>query len=449
MYRAQAYVGLHENFMVKAHLLIPEGYENTLYSWIMNFQAVDAEYTKKYENSLLLDEGDIYVFADPDYVPAEYKDLGGAAIFDAEHNAACILGVRYFGEFKKGTLTLAWTIAERNGYASCHGGQKCFKFADGSEKVVGVFGLSGSGKSTITLSDHGGKMDFTVLHDDAFIISTEDGSSICLEQSYFDKTADYPLTNPQSKYFVTVQNCGVTRDANGKLQLVTEDIRNGNGRTVKSRFAATNREYRFGKSIDAIFWIMKDASLPPIVKVKSPELASVMGATLSTKRTSAEYRPGEDPNALVIVPYANPFRLYPLAHDYNKFKFLFEKKGTDCYIINTGSFLQKKDNGFYEKKISKDITLNIVEMIAKGEAKFQQFGPFNTLEYMPIEGYLPEFGDKNYLEQVKNRMLDRLGYVDKLEGMEKLPDEALEAIKNTANQNQIIVLNFIKLVEIK
>ena len=45
-----------------------------------------------------------------------------------------------------------------------------------------------------------------------------------------------------------------------------------------------------------------------------------MGATLATKRTSAEYVPGEDPNKLVIVPYANPFRLYPLAKDYNKFK---------------------------------------------------------------------------------------------------------------------------------
>lgn len=46
MYHAMAYVGLDKKFMLKAHLLVPEGYENTLYSWILNFQTVNEEYTK-------------------------------------------------------------------------------------------------------------------------------------------------------------------------------------------------------------------------------------------------------------------------------------------------------------------------------------------------------------------------------------------------------------------
>lgn len=57
-------------------------------------------------------------------------------------------------------------------------------------KVISVFGLSGSGKSTIPYPTWR-KLKTTVLHDDAFIISNTDGSSICLEQSYFDKTQDY------------------------------------------------------------------------------------------------------------------------------------------------------------------------------------------------------------------------------------------------------------------
>ena len=84
-----------------------------------------------------------------------------------------------------------------------------------------------------------------MLHDDAFIISNHDASSVSLEQSYFDKTQDYPLTNPQSKYFLTVQNAGATIDENGRLVPVTGDIRNGNGRTVKSKLATPNREYKF------------------------------------------------------------------------------------------------------------------------------------------------------------------------------------------------------------
>lgn len=424
MYHAQAYVGLDYGFMVKAHLLVPKGYENTLYSWLLNFQIVNEEYTKMYENSHLLDEGDIFIFADPDLYPEEFSD--GLALFDADHNCAAILGMRYFGEFKKGTLTLAWSIAERNGYTPCHGGQKRFNLNDGQKKVISVFGLSGSGKSTITLSDHNGKFNTTVLHDDAFIISDEDASSICLEQSYFDKTQDYPLTNPQSKYFLTIQNCGATITENGKIVPVTEDIQSGNGRAVKSKFTAMNREYRFSDPCDAIFWIMKDNSLPPVIKIKDPKLASVMGATLATKRTTAEYVPGEDPNKLVIVPYANPFRLYPLENDYLKFKYLFQERNIDCYIINTGFFL--------DTKVTPQVTLGLIEDIITDKAEFKQFGPFSNLEYYEIPGFEPNLSDKNYLKMVKDRLLDRLEYLKGLDAYNKLPEEALEAIKNVSKE---------------
>ena len=58
-----------------------------------------------------------------------------------------------------------------------------------------------------------------------------------------------------------------------------------------------------------------------------------MGATLATKRSSAErLAAGVDPNALVVEPYANPFRVYPLSMDYERFKELIAD-GVDCYIL--------------------------------------------------------------------------------------------------------------------
>ena len=424
MYHATAYIGLDKEFMVKAHLLIPQGYENTLYSWLLNFQIADEETTKLYNDSRIINEGDIFIYSDPDCYTNDYPE--GLALFDSEYNCACLLGMRYFGEHKKGTLTLGWSIANREGYTACHGGQKRFNFEDGTKKVVSVFGLSGSGKSTITLSNHGGKMDTTVLHDDAFIINNSNGSSISLEPAYFDKTQDYPLTNEQSKYFLTIQNCGATIDEFGHVVPVTEDILNGNGRTVKSKFATANREYAFKESTDAIFWIMKDNSLPPVVKITDSALASAMGATLATKRSTAEYIPGVDPNQLVIVPYANPFRLYPLAKDYASFKSLFDNLNVDCYIINTGFF--------GETKVTPKVTLGLIEDIVTNKAKFERFGPFSTLQYYKIEGYEPNFNDREYCKNVKARMQDRLDFVSKLEGMEALPEEALNAIKKTLQE---------------
>ena len=37
-YKATGYVGLDKDFIIKAHIAFPEGNENNLYSWLLNFQ---------------------------------------------------------------------------------------------------------------------------------------------------------------------------------------------------------------------------------------------------------------------------------------------------------------------------------------------------------------------------------------------------------------------------
>ena len=66
LYHCQAYAGLHEDFMVKLHLLIPENHENIALSWMLNFQYINDFYYKMYQNSKEINEGDIYIFSDPD-----------------------------------------------------------------------------------------------------------------------------------------------------------------------------------------------------------------------------------------------------------------------------------------------------------------------------------------------------------------------------------------------
>ena len=428
MYHAQAYVGLDKDFMVKAHLLIPETYENVMYSWMLNFQYITEQYFNMYKESKVIEnESDIYIFSDPDWSHPDHPL--GLAFFDPENNCAAILGMRYFGEHKKGTLTLAWGIANRHGYASCHGGQKRYNLKDGSKFVVGVFGLSGSGKSTITHARHGGKYDITVLHDDAFIISTEDKSSIALEPAYFDKTQDYPMEDPDNTYLVTVQNNGVTMDENGNIVLVTEDIRNGNGRAIKSKLWSPNREDVFHEPVNAIIWLMKDPTLPPVLKLDDATLAAAMGATLATKRTSAErLAEGVDPNALVVEPYANPFRTYPLSNDYEKFKELFEKLGVACYIFNTGHFM--------DKKVTVQATLGSLEAVIEGNAKFEDLG-VSGVSYLPVEGYIPDFSDAEYKKQFVARMRDRIGFLEKKMaergGFDALPSDAVEALNKVVD----------------
>ncbi|MCR5491169.1 MAG: phosphoenolpyruvate carboxykinase (ATP) [Bacilli bacterium] len=437
MYHCEAYVGLDPEFMVKAHLLIPEGFEMLAYNWLLNFQWINDEYYKMYSKSQPVGGGkepDIYIFSDPSWKGTDQTDIcDGKCLtyFATEANAAAILGMRYFGEHKKGTLTIAWACANRNGYASCHGGQKEFTRKDGSKFVCSVYGLSGSGKSTITHAKHDGKYGIKVLHDDAFIINDETCASIALEPTYFDKTNDYPTGCPDNKFLLTVQNCSATRDADGNIVLVTEDIRNGNGRAIKSKLWSPNRVDKIDAPVNAIFWIMKDPTIPPIVRLKGAALASVMGATLATKRSSAErLAPGVDPNALVVEPYANPFRTYPLANDYKKFKHLVAEKNVDCYIINTGDFMGKK--------VQKEQTIGCIEAVVDKTGKFEKWGPFSDIEIMPVEGFVPDLKDPEYVKQLIARMEDRVKFVASRKtekgGFDELPEDALEAIEKVVEE---------------
>lgn len=421
MYHAISFTGLHPDFIVKNHILIPEGFENTVYNWLLNFQDLTPEYSLMYENSKILNEPDIYIFTDPDWSHPNYP--GGLALFDPNNNCAALLGLRYFGEFKKGTLTLGWSVGNRQGYAACHGGLKKYEY-DGKHFVAAFFGLSGSGKSTLTHAKHKDKYQITVLHDDALVINLEDLSSIALEPSYFDKTSDYPLTSEDNKYLITIQNCGATVDENLRVVPVMEDIRNGNGRAIKSKLWSPNRVDKIEEPVNAIFWIMKDPVLPPVVKIEDPILASTMGATLATKRTSAEkLLPGVDPEALVFEPYANPFRTYPLSEDYNKFKALFEK-GVECYIVNTGFYLNKK--------VPKELTLEIIEQIVEKKANFVDW--FGGLKTMQIPEFEVRTSDYEYRELVKLSLTKRVEFIKNKEienqGYDRLPEECISSLNN-------------------
>lgn len=425
--KTDVFVGLDEDFIVQAHLAVPEGFANNLLSYMLNFQPLTAAYKKMFADSVAYPEGDIYIYADPTYHDPDYPD--GLAIFDPKHNAAAILGMSYFGELKKSTLTLAWSIAHRHGYVSCHGGLKAFHFKDKQDQVFAMFGLSGSGKSTLTHAKHGYKYDITVLHDDAFVINRKTGRSVALEPSYFDKTNDYPMTSNETKYFMTVQNVGVTLDANNRKVLVTEDLRNGNGRTIKSRYASTNRVDKENAPINAIFWIMKDDSLPPVIKVDDPVLAATFGVTLATKRSTAENIIGDvDRDALVIEPFANPFRVYPLSEDYHDFKALLEEQHLDCYLLNTGFF--------GDKKIPKEITLGALEAIVNESTEWESFAGLDHMQNLKLADFPVDYDNRDYRKLVAARLAIRANFVDQYQhsNNDQLPHEITDILMKLHKQ---------------
>ncbi|RME63412.1 MAG: phosphoenolpyruvate carboxykinase (ATP), partial [Nitrospirae bacterium] len=325
-------VGLHPDFMLRAHLLSPSTDAKNMFDWGLNFTPMMKPWSDIYKNSRIINEPDILVFADPEWRHPDFPD--GLVLVDETENCIAILGMRYFGERKKGTLTLAWTIGVRHNMVACHGGIKKV----GERPPVAVFGLSGSGKSSITNShDHAGTLSpeevVTVIHDDAFLIDLENDLAFALEPTLFDKTDAVEFDDPQIRYFLSAQNVAVTETPEGKRKLVAYDVRNRNGRCLKSRDMFNHADSCERPGI--VIWLQKDPSLPPICKVKDPYLAVAMGASLSTMRAKGvENVDPEELKKLVIEPFANPFRVHTLTKDCQQFLKLF-KMGTECYIMNT------------------------------------------------------------------------------------------------------------------
>ncbi|OGD20515.1 MAG: hypothetical protein A2W03_02160 [Candidatus Aminicenantes bacterium RBG_16_63_16] len=410
-------VGLHADFMVKAHLISPETDAKNMLDWGINFLPFMKPWSDLYEKSREIDgEPDIIVFADPEWRHPEFPS--GCVVIDEFNNTIAILGLRYFGERKKGTLTIAWTIGVRHNMVACHGGIKKV----GSNRPIAVFGLSGSGKSSITNSlDHEGTLRkderVTVIHDDAFLIDLENDVSVALEPSLFDKTDATTFDDPILKYFYSAQNVAVTAHPNGRKverRMVNEDVRNENGRCLKSRDMFHNADYCERPSM--VIWLQKDTSLPPISKVKGSSLAVAMGASLSTLRAKGvENVDPKELERLVIEPFANPFRVHPLLQDCEQFRKLF-KMGCECYIMNTHAFGLPGSL----TDIPKVLSLTIVTELTRGNIQWREWRTFHGLQ-IPVNGnelfgadYDKKYKPKRsveYLNFLRDRLQDRITFL--------------------------------------
>ena len=58
-YHTKVIVGLSEEFSVQSGFADPEGFENNLYSYLLNFQPANSKILKTYQKSVSFDEGDL------------------------------------------------------------------------------------------------------------------------------------------------------------------------------------------------------------------------------------------------------------------------------------------------------------------------------------------------------------------------------------------------------
>lgn len=417
--KAEAILGMESDLMIKATFITTETDVVNLYNWLLNFSPYES-LQAQYEASPKLPIQDIILIAFNEWTCNDtfYNNVGAPqlALVDEKHNVIVNLGMKYFGERKKGTLTLAWTSGIRIGMAACHGGIKEIDFTTTKDSAyhklgkrsIAFYGLSGTGKSSHTNNhDNAGTLpegfSKVVMHDDAFQIDLENKICRCWEPTLFDKTDSRDINHPDWKYCLALMNHAVL-DIDGKRWPVGLDLRNSNGRALLDRdlLGAHVNACAFPK---ALVWLMKDTVLPPVIKCTDKYLAIAMGAALMTQRNRAENVTEDELKKLVFEPFANPFRVYELYHDVDAFLSVADN-GADFYCFNSRGYWKDSDEKLESISLTTSLTLQTAILTEALEWEPWDLLPGTMIPTKAsVEKLLPGFYEK-YLPNNRNNMAD-------------------------------------------
>ena len=432
--RAEAVIGLDSELMIKAHFITTADDANNVFNWLMNFTPYEAV-AQKYENSKPLPIQDIIIVGFNKWTINDdfYENTGSPqlALVDQDHNVLFNLGMRYFGERKKGTLTLAWTSGMRLGMAASHAGIKELDFSgcEGQlsslgKRSIAFFGLSGTGKSSHTNSHSNAGtipkgVKTVVLHDDAFQIDIKNKQCFVWEPTLFDKTDSRDFDDVDWEYLCAGMNQAMIQ-RKGKRVLLGLDIRQDNGRALFDRDLLGNWVNRCAFP-QALIWLMKDSILPPILKLSDTNLAVAMGTALITRRNRAENVSEAELQQLVFEPFANPFRVYELYKDVIAYKKVIDS-GAECYAFNSSSYWKSSDDEL--EPISLKTSLTLQTAIFTGCLDWEDWSLVSGAQIPTkesVEKILPGFYDRynpntrenpqDYEQMVFDRFIQRHDFV--------------------------------------
>ncbi len=300
-----------------------------------------------------------------------------------------VLGSDYYGECKMGSLRAAMHIMRefRNGLG-LHAGSKILRIAeDGKlvDKGVLIFGLSGTGKTTITVNDHGLQAPerVIVLQDDINLLR-HDSFAYGTEESFYVKTDSInsqPEILPATRRPVAIGENVYVDPNTHEIDFDNWTI-STNGRAIVPRRAVANTEDNIDlPQTDVIFFNTRRYDIPPVGRLISPAQAAAFFMLGESTITSADdpTRVGEP---LRVVAF-DPFIVDQHHKQGNVFYDILRKNPhVQVYLVNTGK-VGGMDEGV---KITPQVTLKLVESLVRGHAEWKMDEKLGYESATEIEG---------------------------------------------------------------
>ncbi|MCX6021591.1 MAG: phosphoenolpyruvate carboxykinase, partial [Chloroflexi bacterium] len=284
-----------------------------------------------------------------------------------------VLGSDYYGEAKMGALRAAMHLMRNHrGGLGLHAASKLFALEtpDGvMTRGALIFGLSGTGKTTISAADHGlaAPEGVSLLQDD-IVMLLPSGYAYGTEESFYIKTDSVTqqpgLLQAAHVPVAIAENAWVTPE--GDLDFDNWEL-TANGRAIIPRWAIPNT----GRSIDlphtdAVFFNTRRYDLPPIGRLTSPEQAAAFLMLGESTYTSADdpTRAGQAQRVVAFDPF-----ILDEPHRQGEFfaNFLRSHPDVQVYLLNTGR-VGGMEQGV---KITPDVTFQAVEAAMRGQVQWR------------------------------------------------------------------------------
>ncbi|MBI4050922.1 MAG: phosphoenolpyruvate carboxykinase, partial [Elusimicrobia bacterium] len=376
-------IGSNAQMQFHVRLLIPKQYARIALLWFQTlFPAGSAQKNPTKEPDILT----VYFpqWLEHASAPAKERLPDRMILVNPEAGINYVLGVDYVGETKMSFLRQAMYGAKKKRGLGLHAGSKIIrvKSPDTQLKDVGflLFGLSGTGKTTLTLEDHGLKSPegVVVLQDDIVLLTTA-GRAYGTEDNFYVKTegltqADQPGLYEALMHPGTVFE-NVYLDEKSK-QVQFTDYRYGtNGRALALRSQIPNS----GKMVDLekvhklIFITRRDTIVPPVARLNTIQAVAyfMLGESIETSAGDPT-RAGQPKHEVGF----NPFILGSEDEEGNcLFSILKANPGIEVYLLNTGSVGKQADQKDFDpkgKKITKDVSSKILAALGRGNIRWKK-----------------------------------------------------------------------------
>lgn len=299
-----------------------------------------------FESSLLPPRPDLQDRT-PDFVTIDVPDWPGerAILVDTIEGVTYVLNSDYYGEIKKSMLRQTMYRAKQEGRLGLHAGSKEVRARsarDGKLKQHGMlfFGLSGTGKTSLTCHDCGltGEEGVRVRQDDVVLLDRDGLAQGTEGGGFYIKTERLSPRDQEALYDAAVscnailENVWVAED--GQVDFDNTEL-TGNGRGIVKIDEVKNTEPDIDlQRAHKIFFITRNSLCPAACRLSAEQAAVAFMLGESIKTSAA------DPNAKgepVRCVGTNPFIVGPKGEEGGIFyEILKANPSIECFILNTG-----------------------------------------------------------------------------------------------------------------